>query len=73
MTTKPEAIVEASQSLPENERAGIMEQLLATLSDEANDLTDEQLAAELERRKTELKQGAVRPVPGSVVPPGVRT
>ena len=63
MTTKPEAIVEAAKGLPENERAGIMEQLLATLSDDANDLTDEQLAAELARRRTEIAQGGIKPTP----------
>lgn len=63
MTTKPEAIVEAAQSLPENDRAEIMEQLLATLSDEANNLTDEQLAAELARRRTEIAQGGIKPIP----------
>lgn len=62
MTPEPQSVGNHAQALSDEERAGILEQLLATMSDDAEGLTDEQIAAELDRRRTEIEQGFVKPI-----------
>ncbi len=61
MSTKPKGTIDAGQVVPDLAQAEVVEQLLATMSDDANELTAEEIAAELERRKNELKQHGAKP------------
>jgi len=67
MTTEPQAIFDAALALPEADRALLAERLLESLSPEGDELTDEEFAAELERRRAEVEQGIVKPIPWSDV------
>jgi putative addiction module component (TIGR02574 family) len=67
MTSQTQAILDAALALPEAERALLVERLLETLSPEQGELSDEELFAELERRRAEVEQGQVKPVPWSEV------
>ena len=67
MTSQTQAILDAALALPEAERALLVERLLETLSPEQGELSDEELFAELERRRAEVEQGQVKPGPWSEV------
>jgi putative addiction module component (TIGR02574 family) len=67
MTVQTQAVLDAALALPEAERALLVERLLETLSSEAEELTDDELFAELERRRAEIEQGVVNPIPWSEV------
>jgi putative addiction module component (TIGR02574 family) len=67
MMTPHQAIFDAALALPETERALLVERLLESLSAESGDLTDDEFGAELERRRTEVEQGIVKPIPWSQV------
>jgi putative addiction module component (TIGR02574 family) len=54
MTTQSEAIVNAALTLPEHERLQVAERILETLPSNLDDLDEEEFAAELERRRTEM-------------------
>jgi putative addiction module component (TIGR02574 family) len=60
-----QAIFEAAMALPQAERDLLIERLLETLSDDAEELTDDELAAELDRRRAEIMEGKVKPIPWS--------
>ena len=53
--------------LSDEERAELVECLLATLPDDLEELTEEEFAAELDRRRSEIEQGIVKPIPCSEV------
>jgi putative addiction module component (TIGR02574 family) len=63
MTTDSQAIFDAALALPEPERAMLVERLLESLSPEPDELTDDDFFAELERRRAEVEQGLVKPIP----------
>lgn len=63
MTSQTQAALEAAMALPEAERLLLVERLLATLPPDQDDRTDEELAAELDRRWTEFERD-----PSSAVP-----
>jgi putative addiction module component (TIGR02574 family) len=65
MDPQHQALFDAALALPEAERALLAERLLASLSPEVDDVTDDELAAELDRRRAEVEQGAVQPIPWS--------
>jgi putative addiction module component (TIGR02574 family) len=67
MTSENQAICAAALALPEPERAMLVERLLESLSPESDALTDDDLFGELERRRTEVEQGSVKPIPWSEV------
>jgi putative addiction module component (TIGR02574 family) len=67
MTPETQALFAAALALPEAERALLTERLLETLAPETDELTDDELFAELERRRTEVEQGLVKPIPWSKV------
>jgi putative addiction module component (TIGR02574 family) len=67
MTAQTQAVLAAALVLPEAERALLVERLLETLSPESEELTDDELFAELERRRAEIEQGVVKPIPWSEV------
>jgi putative addiction module component (TIGR02574 family) len=65
MTPETQALIDAALALPEAERVLLVERLLESLSPETDELGDEELLAELERRRAEVEQGAVKPIPSS--------
>ena len=65
MTPEQEGLVHAALGLPDAERIELIERLLDSVCSEENALTDEQLFAELERRRMEVETGAVEPIPWS--------
>jgi putative addiction module component (TIGR02574 family) len=67
MTSQTQAIFDAALALPEAERSLLVERLLETLSTEEGELSDDELFAELERRRAEVEQGQVKPIPWSEV------
>ena len=67
MTTQNQAIFDAALALPEAERALLVERLLESLSPEPQEPTEEEFFAELERRRAEVEQGLIKPVPWSEV------
>lgn len=67
MNPQTQVLFEAALALPDAERALLVERLLETLSAASDDLTDEELFAELERRRAEVEQGLVKPIPWSEV------
>ena len=64
MDANTKAVFDAALALPEAERAALVEQLLLTLSPD-DDMTDEELAAELERRLDEYRNDPSTAVPWS--------
>ncbi len=62
-----QSVFEAALALPEAERALLAERLLESLSPESDECTDAEFFAELERRRAEVEQGVVTPIPWSQV------
>src|SRR5690348_12289291 len=67
MTIPNQAIFAAALALPEAERALLVERLHESLSPEPEEITDDELFGELERRRAEVEQGLVEPIPWSEV------
>jgi len=67
MMNQTQAILDAALALHEAERAFLVERLLETLSPEQEEVSDDELFAELERRRAEVEQGLVKPIPWSEV------
>ena len=65
MTTQE--ILGAGLSLEEEEQFLVVEELLDHLSPEPDEAGDEELAAELERRKADFEQGTAGEIPWSVL------
>jgi putative addiction module component (TIGR02574 family) len=63
MTTDPQAILSSALALSESDRAVLAERLLESLSPETDDLTEDELAAELERRFAEFQRDPSTAVP----------
>lgn len=63
MSPESQALFEAALALPEAERALLAERLIETLSSEEVELTEDELLAELERRRDEVEKGLVKPIP----------
>ena len=66
MTTSQD-ILGAVLSLPEEEQILLVERLLDRLSPEPDESGDDELAAELERRKADFERGAAGEIPWSVL------
>jgi putative addiction module component (TIGR02574 family) len=62
-----QTVFDAALALPEPMRALLAERLLGSLSPEPGELTDDELFAELERRRAEVEQGLVKPISWSEV------
>ena len=56
MDTKSKAVLDAALELPEAERAWVAEELLTSLAPEVDGVTDDELAAELDRRLDEARR-----------------
>ncbi len=67
MADSYQAVLQTALALSEAERALLVEQLLESLSPEPDELIDAALAAELDRRRAEVEQGHVKPIPWSEV------
>jgi len=65
--TTTEEILGAVMALQDEERFLFVEQLLEQLSPESDELTDEELTTELERRKTDFERGTADAIPWSVL------
>jgi putative addiction module component (TIGR02574 family) len=65
MTSETQALIDAALALPEADRELLVELLLESLPPEGDELTDEEFAAELDRRRAEIEQGIVKPIPWS--------
>ena len=66
MTTSQD-ILDAVLSLREDEQFLLVEQLLDRLSPEPDESEDDDLAAELERRKADFEEGTAGEIPWSVL------
>lgn len=64
MAPEIQAVVDAALTLPEAERAEVL-RLMDTLPPEADELDEEQLLAELHRRRDEVRTGTVEGIPWS--------
>jgi putative addiction module component (TIGR02574 family) len=69
MSPQTQAILEAALALPEAERALLVERLLETLSEEGEEMTEEELLAELDRRRAEMADGTDPGIPWSELVP----
>ena len=67
MTAETQAILSAALALPEAERILLAEQLLEALSPEAESCTEEEFAAELDRRSAEYDRDPSIAIPLSEV------
>lgn len=67
MTRQTKAVLNAALALPERERAQLVEQILETLAEEPEILSDKDFIAELRRRAKEMDQGTTHMVPWSEV------
>lgn len=67
MNPETQTLFDAARILPEAERALLVERLLETLSSETSEPTEDELFAELEKRRAEIDQGLVKPIPWSEV------
>lgn len=63
MSDQYENILKAALSLPEAERELLIEDLIESLPPDTESLSDEEMLAELERRRAEVEQGLVKPIP----------
>jgi putative addiction module component (TIGR02574 family) len=67
MSDQSQQVFDAAMGLPETERALLAERLLESLQPELEELSEDELAAELDRRRAEIEQGIVKPIPWSQV------
>ena len=67
MSPETQSLYQAALALPEAERALLVERLLESLPPEQDELTDDELYAELERRRADVEEGRVKPIPWSEV------
>jgi putative addiction module component (TIGR02574 family) len=63
VTSQTQAILDAALTLPEAERAELVDRLLETLPPEIEGFTDEEFHAELERRQAEFEKDPSVAVP----------
>ena len=67
MTPESQALFDAALALPEAERAILAERLLETLSPPGEELTDDELEAELDRRFEEYRRDPSVGIPWSEI------
>lgn len=58
-----DSILKAALSLSEMQRELLIDELVESLSPETGPYSDEEMLAELERRRSEVEQGLVKPIP----------
>jgi putative addiction module component (TIGR02574 family) len=62
MSDKAAMLIEEARGLPYDERAQLVDELLATLEPEKENGIDEAWVAEVEKRGAELANGTVKPI-----------
>lgn len=67
MDANAQAILQAALTLPEDARLNLAHELLDSLPPELDELSDEELLAELKRRSAQIDNGTVKLVPWSEV------
>lgn len=67
MSPETQSLYQAALALPEAERVLLTERLIEALSPEEAELTDDEMLAELERRRADVEEGRVKPIPWSEV------
>ena len=72
MSAKIDSVRDEALKLPEDERARLASDLLASLDGEAEDSVEAAWAAEVERRKGEVERGEARLVPWEQVKADVK-
>jgi putative addiction module component (TIGR02574 family) len=65
MTTQTQAIFQAALTLSEEERVFLVERLLETIPPDRGQFSDDELFAELERRRAEVQAGTAGGIPWS--------
>jgi putative addiction module component (TIGR02574 family) len=65
MAPELQAVVDAALSLPEMDRVQLVERLMDTLPPEPDELDEDQLRAELRRRRDEVHAGTAQGIPWS--------
>jgi putative addiction module component (TIGR02574 family) len=65
MNGSTKQVFAAALALPETQRARLAERLLETISLDIDDLSDDELAAELDRRRMQVRRGKARVIPWS--------
>jgi len=65
MTPQTQVIFDAVLALPEAERALLVERVLETLSEEGDEISEEVMVAELDRRRAEMADGSDPGIPWS--------
>jgi putative addiction module component (TIGR02574 family) len=72
MSAKSDSVLDEALKLPEQERARLASELLASLDGEAEDGVEAAWAAEVEKRKGEVERGEARLVPWEQVKADVK-
>jgi toxin ParE1/3/4 len=67
MNAQCQSVFDAALALPEAERTLLVERLLESLSPEGDEITDNELAAELDRRLAEYQRDPSMGIPWSEV------
>jgi putative addiction module component (TIGR02574 family) len=65
MHAQTQNVLDAALALPEADRALLAERLLETLSADSDEITDEEMLAELNRRRAEVAAGTADGIPWS--------
>ena len=65
MSPQTQTLFDAALALPEDQRALLAERLLETLSEDGDEIADEELLAELDRRRAEMADGSDPGIPAS--------
>lgn len=65
MSDESQNLLTAALALAEAERLWLVERLMETLPPDTDEMTDDELYAELERRRADVEQGLVKPIPWS--------
>jgi putative addiction module component (TIGR02574 family) len=63
MPSQFEVILKAALELSEMQRVLLIDELVESLPPETGPYSDEEMLAELERRRAEVEQGLVKPIP----------
>lgn len=63
MDPKAQTVLDAALDLPEDDRAAIAQSLLATLGPDVDEMDDEDLLAELDRRSDEARRDPSATIP----------
>ena len=67
MSPETQSLYQAALAPPEAERVLLTERLIEALSPEEVELSDDELFAELERRRADVEAGRVKPIPWAEV------